>query len=260
MTFEDNVYTVVLSDGTELTLTVGEAGVGNVPLITVDDDGFWMVDYRDGKGAVYLTDNGRKFCSTGKDAVTPVFSVDPEGYWMIDYGDGPVHVLDSKGGKVLATSSEETLDPLFEEVVYDKAAGTLTVTLRADGRKISLPVVPDFLLALSNADGLQLFDYGQTKVFPVRSKGVGDAIVQTPLGWSAVLEEGSFSVTAPIQTRSTPVADSDTDVVIVAQSASGRYISVSKVRVSLSDAEIDLDPRATVTPTGFRPPQPSGFS
>ena len=185
VTFEDNVYTVVLSDGTELTLTVGEAGVGNVPLITVDDDGFWMVDYRDGKGAVYLTDNGRKFCSTGKDAVTPVFSVDPEGYWMIDYGDGPVHVLDSKGGKVLATSSEETLDPLFEEVVYDKAAGTLTVTLRADGRKISLPVVPDFLLALSNADGLQLFDYGQTKVFPVRSKGVGDAIVQTPLGWSA---------------------------------------------------------------------------
>ena len=84
VTFEDNVYTVVLSDGTELTLTVGEAGVGNIPLITVDDDGFWMVDYRDGKGAVYLTDNGRKFCSTGKDAVTPVFSVDPEGYWMMD--------------------------------------------------------------------------------------------------------------------------------------------------------------------------------
>lgn len=39
VTFEDNVYTVVLSDGTELTLTVGEAGVGNIPLITVDDDG-----------------------------------------------------------------------------------------------------------------------------------------------------------------------------------------------------------------------------
>lgn len=88
---------------------------------------------------------------------------------------------------------------------------------------------------------------------------MGDAVVQTPLGWSAVLEEGSFSVTAPIRTRSTPIADSDTDVVIVAQSASGRYISVSKVRVSLSDAEIDLDPRAAVTPDGVPTATTLGF-
>lgn len=48
-------------------------------------------------------------------------------------------------------------------------------------------------------------------------------------------------------------------MVIVAQSASGRYISVSKVRVSLSDAEIDLDPRATVTPTGVPTATTLGF-
>ena len=158
VTFEENVYKVTLSDGKELTLTTGEAGVGSTPLITVDDDGFWMIDYRDGSGPVYLTDgSGGKLCQTGEDAGIPVFSIDGDGYWMMDYGDGPVSLLDPEGNKVLASTAEEAIDPLFEDVEYDKAAGTLIVTLRADGRRITLPVVPDFLLAVSNADGLQLF-------------------------------------------------------------------------------------------------------
>ena len=245
VTFEENVYKVTLSDGKELTLTTGEAGVGSTPLITVDDDGFWMIDYRDGSGPVYLTDgSGGKLCQTGEDAGIPVFSIDGDGYWMMDYGDGPVSLLDPEGNKVLASTAEEAIDPLFEDVEYDKAAGTLIVTLRADGRRITLPVVPDFLLAVSNADGLQLFDYGQTRVYPVRSNGLGNVMISRPSGWSAVLEDASLSITAPLQTRSTPVADSDTDVTILASSADGNHVTVSKVKVSLSDAEIDVNPRA----------------
>ena len=247
VTFEDNVYTILLSDGKTLTLTVGEAGVGNVPLVTVDEEGYWMIDYQDGSGPVYLTGEEGKIPSAGKDAVTPVFGIDAEGYWTLDYGNGPKPVEDASGNKIPATSSDEVIDPVFEEVAYDKASGMLTVTLRADGRVIELPVVPDFLFAVKNAEGLQLFDYGETKVFPVESTGIRDAVIQTPSGWSAVLEEAAFSITAPAQTRSIPIADSDTDVVIVAQSSKGKYISVSKVRVSLSDAEIDIDPKVTVT-------------
>ena len=246
VTFEDNVYTILLSDGQTLTLTVGEAGVGNVPLVTVDEEGYWMIDYQDGAGPVYLTGEKEKIPSAGKDAVTPVFGIDAEGYWTLDYGNGPKPVEDASGNKVPATSSDEVIDPVFEEVVYDKASGMLTVTLRADGRVIELPVVPDFLFAVKNAEGLQLFDYGETKVFPVESTGIRDAVIQTPSGWSAVLEEAAFSITAPAKTRSIPIADSDTDVVIVAQSSKGKYISVSKVRVSLSDAEIDIEPKVTV--------------
>ena len=246
VTFEDNVYTILLSDGKTLTLTVGEAGVGNVPLVTVDEEGYWMIDYQDGSGPVYLTGEEGKIPSAGKDAVTPVFGIDAEGYWTLDYGNGPKPVEDASGNKIPATSSDEVIDPVFEEVAYDKASGMLTVTLRADGRVIELPVVPDFLFAVKNAEGLQLFDYGETKVFPVESTGIRDAVIQTPSGWSAVLEESAFSITAPAQTRSIPIADSDTDVVIVAQSSKGKYISVSKVRVSLSDAEIDIEPKVTV--------------
>ena len=251
VSFEDDVYTVILSDGKELTLTTGEAGVGSTPLVTVDDDGFWMVDFQDGNGPVYLEDgSGGRWCSTGDDAVVPVFSIDADGYWMLDYGDGPVHLHGPDGNKVPATSTDEVIDPIFENVEYDAAAGTLTVTLRADGRQLSLPVVPDFLLALSNAEGLQIFDYGQTKVYPVKSNGLGNVIISTPQGWSAVLEDASFSITAPLQTRSTPIADSDTDVIIVASSATGHYMTVSKVLVSLSDAEIDISPRASVALSG----------
>ena len=246
VTFEDNVYTILLSNGKTLTLTVGEAGVGSIPLVTVDEEGYWMVDYQDGVGPVYLTGEQGKIPSAGKDAVTPVFGIDAEGYWTLDYGNGPKTVEDASGNKIAATSSDEVIDPVFEEVVYDKASGMLTVTLRADGRVIELPVVPDFLFAVKNAEGLQLFDYGETKVFPVESTGIRNAVIQTPSGWSAVLEEAAFSITAPVQTRSIPIADSDTDVVIVAQSSKGKYISVSKVRVSLSDAEIDIEPKVTV--------------
>ena len=247
VTFEDNVYTILLSNGKTLTLTVGEAGAGSIPLVTVDEEGYWMVDYQDGAGPVYLTGEQGKIPSAGKDAVTPVFGTDAEGYWTLDYGNGPKPVEDASGNKIAATSSDEVIDPVFEEVVYDKASGMLTVTLRADGRVIELPVVPDFLFAVKNAEGLQLFDYGETKVFPVESTGIRNVVIQTPSGWSAVLEEAAFSITAPAQTRSIPIADSDTDVVIVAQSSKGKYISVSKVRVSLSDAEIDIDPKVTVT-------------
>ena len=193
VTFEDNVYTILLSDGQTLTLTVGEAGVGNVPLVTVDEEGYWMIDYQDGAGPVYLTGENGKIPSAGKDAVTPVFGIDAEGYWTLDYGNGPKPVEDASGNKIPATSSDEVIDPVFEEVAYDKASGMLTVTLRADGRVIELPVVPDFLFAVKNAEGLQLFDYGETKVFPVESTGIRDAVIQTPSGWSAVLEESAFS-------------------------------------------------------------------
>ena len=45
----NNVWTIVLSNGETLTLTQGSIGVGNSPVMSVDADGYWMVDY-DGDG------------------------------------------------------------------------------------------------------------------------------------------------------------------------------------------------------------------
>lgn len=230
----ENGYEITLSNGEKLSVTAGSEGIGKTPLVTVSDDGYWMVDYQDGAGPVPLTSGGEKVKAVGQDGKTPVFSVDSEGYWAFDYGSGPSALVDGEGNRVKA-SEVESFDPLFSDVSYDAAAGLLTVTLRADGKKLSLPVVPDFMLAISEADGEQYFRYSQTRVYPVETKGIGTVAIQAPEGWTAVLESTSLSVTAPAVSTKAVSADTDKDIVILATSSSGKYATFSKVRVSISD-------------------------
>ena len=230
----ENGYEITLSNGEKLSVTAGSEGIGKTPLVTVSDDGYWMVDYQDGAGPVPLTSGGEKVKAVGQDGKTPVFSVDSEGYWAFDYGSGPSALVDGEGNRVKA-SEVESFDPLFSDVSYDAAAGLLTVTLRADGKKLSLPVVPDFMLAISEADGEQYFRYSQTRIYPVETKGIGTVAIQAPEGWTAVLESTSLSVTAPAVSTKALSADTDKDIVILATSSSEKYATFSKVRVSISD-------------------------
>ena len=67
-TQKDGVWTLVLSNGETLTLTQGSIGVGNAPVMSVDKEGYWMVDY--GKGAEYVLMNGNKVKAVGTDGIT----------------------------------------------------------------------------------------------------------------------------------------------------------------------------------------------
>ena len=57
-TVKDGVWTIVLSNGETLTLTQGSVGVGNAPIMSVDAEGYWMVDY--GNGATHILIDGNK--------------------------------------------------------------------------------------------------------------------------------------------------------------------------------------------------------
>ena len=92
----ENGYEITLSNGEKLSVTAGSEGIGKTPLVTVSDDGYWMVDYQDGAGPVPLTSGGEKVKAVGQDGKTPVFSVDSEGYWAFDYGSGPSALVDCK--------------------------------------------------------------------------------------------------------------------------------------------------------------------
>ena len=39
---KDGVYTIVLSNGDEITLTQGAVGVGTTPVVSIDKDGYWL--------------------------------------------------------------------------------------------------------------------------------------------------------------------------------------------------------------------------
>ena len=260
VTEKDGVYTIVLSNGKTLTINQGSVGVGNVPVMSIDSEGYWMVDYQDGKGAVYVLYGGNKVKATGEDGQTPKFGVDANGYWTVSYdgGDNYEQVKNSAGKPVSAIPSGDISDPYFNSVNYNETTGIFTLELK-NGTALTIPVVADFLCSISGADAVQTFLYAETKNFPVEMKGVAQTILTCPSGWDAGLTGTILSVTAP-KTPGTKaaLADTRTDVSILALSGSG-YAAVAKVKVQLSDIPIPVNPTAAIV-VGTATPSSISFS
>ena len=245
-TNNNGVWTLVLTNGETLTLTQGSIGVGNAPVMSVNKDGYWMVDY--GTGATYILIDGNKVKAIGTDGKTPVFGVDANGFWTVSYDDGKTYtqVKGADGNPVSALPQGDAKDPYFEDVKL--VDGNLVITLRS-GEKITVPVLTDFLCAIEN-EGLQLFAPGEIKPFNVAVKGVKSTMITAPAGWVASLSEAVegkavLTVTAPKGTKST-VADSGADVTILAFSEQN-YAAISKIQVQLTDAPVVFNPVANVT-------------
>ena len=240
---KDGVYTITLGDGRTLTLTQGSIGVANAPVVSIDKDGYWMVDY--GKGAEYILVGGQKVKAVGADGITPVFGVDAEGYWTVSYDGGKTFekVNGADGNPVKAIPESGIQDKWFNDVKVED--GKLVVVTK-DDKTYSLPIVADFICSISNTEDIVLFNAGETKDFTVTMQGVASALVTAPNGWSASLSETTLSVTAPAASTKAVSADSKTDVCILAVSTTG-FSSISKVKVQLSDAPVVVNPAATVT-------------
>lgn len=240
------VYTIVLSNGEKLTLNQGSVGVANPPIMSVDAEGYWMVDYQDGKGKSYIMNGSEKVKALGKDGNTPMFGVDAEGHWTVSYDGGTVYskVKGVDGNPVSALPSGEIQNPYFKEVSYNKDTGVFSLVLK-DGTSLSVPVVSSFLCSIQGAEGVKTFAYLQTKTFNVVMTGVLRTLVLAPDGWVASLNGNVLSVTAPAKTKAV-LADSREDVSIIAFSASG-HTAVAKLKVAVSDSPIEDNPVATLS-------------
>jgi len=226
------VYTITLSNGQVLTLTQGSVGIGKAPIMSVDKNGYWMVDYQDGKGSVYLLYEGNKVVAVGHDGITPVFSVSADGYWTVSYDEGKTfkEVKDVNGNFVKAVAEGSGEDSYFAGVSYTDEA--LTLTLK-NGEQYVAPVVGGFLFKINSGEGDQVFKYGEKKTFGIEKKGISDAVVICPTGWKAWFSDLILTVQAPDkpaeETKAT-IADSRKDVSVIAYSQAG-HIAVSKVKV-----------------------------
>ena len=242
-TEQDGVWTLVLSNGETIELTSGSIGVGNAPVMSVDNDGYWMADY--GSGSEYILKNGEKVKAVGTDGITPLFGVDENGFWTVSYDNGVtyVQVVNTEGQPVSALPSEDREDPYFADVRLE--SGKFIVTLRS-GEVINVPVVPDFLCSIVS-EGAQIFNYGETKAYNVTMEGVGSTMLTAPSGWSATLSESILKVTAPAAAVKSTLADSRSDVCILAFSAQGNHAAIAKVQVQLTDVPVVITPVASVT-------------
>lgn len=244
-TQKDGVWTIVLSNGETLTLTQGSIGVGNAPVMSVDKDGYWMVNY--GNGAEYLMFGDKKVMAVGTDGITPKFGVDASGFWTVSYDGGKTfqQVKGADGNPVSALPTGDVKDPYFSDIKLEN--DILTITMR-DGEVITVPVISDFLCAIE-AEGLQLFGDGETKPYNVSIKGVKSTMITVPTGWKAVLSDpvdgkATLTVTAPVTVKST-LADSGADVCILAFSEQN-FAAITKIQVQLSDAPVVVTPIANV--------------
>lgn len=240
------VWTITLSDGRKITLTAGSIGVGNAPVMSIDAEGYWMVDYGTGKN--YVMNGSSKVKATGNDGVTPVFGVNAAGNWTVSYDGGTtsteVKGADGKAVSALPGGAGSVTDPYFKDVKYE--SGVFTLTLK-DGTELNVPVVPDFLCAITGAETEQVFSLSETKNFPVTMKGVASTVVSSPEGWNAVLSESVLSVTAPATLTRATLADTRSDVTIMAFSGTG-YAVLAKIRVRLDGSAVTVNPVAALTP------------
>ncbi len=242
-TAADGTYTLTLSDNSTIVLKQGSEGAAVMPEIAVNNDGNWTVN-----GEV-LKVNDQPVPATGANGATPIFGVDAEGYWTVKYaaGETPARILDAAGNPVKATTdgsvSTEAQDSFFSDVKVE--GDKVVVTLKADGKSYSLPVIPDFVCSIEAPAQPIVFDAGATKSFNVTQKNVAAATLFCPAGWNASLSDNLLTVTAPAAVKSVS-ADTRQDVGILAISNNG-FAAIAKIMVQLSDTPIVVVPTAALS-------------
>lgn len=238
----DGTYTITLSNGEVITLHQGSAAKAVIPVIGIDAENYWVVDYKDGKGFVRIEVDGQPVKAAAADGVTPKFRIDADSCWEVSYDGGKSWepVLDTNGNRVSAVGTGTVTDKFFADV---KVEGDKLHIELLTGESIDVPIVPDFYCRIVAPAGVQNFSSKETKRFEVEIKGVENVLISAPAGWSAQLtdmvsDKATLIVTAPETTRA--LADNSKDVTILAMA--GYYACIAKIQVETEGGVVIVPP------------------
>ncbi len=241
----DEGYRIELSDGTTLSVLIGEKIQALVPLIGIDAEGYWTVSLDKGAHTVRIEVGGKPISAwpttggqpqQGAAGVTPRLRVDADGNWQVSIDGGTTYTaLLQNGLPVNALGDKVTVSysSVFKTVTYNATTKLLSIEL-ISGEKISLPVYDEFGLTLT-ASSNEIFLLGEIRAFEVEQRAVAEAAVRVPEGWTAQLAEKTLTVTAP---KSAKAASETAEISIVVTSSKG-YIRVAKLNCTLRNEAID---------------------
>lgn len=241
----ENGFTITMSDSEVYTIENGKTG--DTPVITIDEDGYWMAQYGDNEPQYITVDgtaDGEKILAT---ATAPLFRVSAKGYWEVSTDGGEIYSTvyledGTTPAQAIGQPGEpgEQGDSFFKDVSYNEEDGILSLTL-ADGKTYSFTVTSDFACEIEGVTyaEAEIFQPGVSRDFDVIYKGIDDVYLIVPQGWSATLEgETSPAVltVTPPAAKTKISADSQSDVVVHA--VSGDRSIFAKMKVELFDGAI----------------------
>lgn len=234
VTVNEGQYVITLSDGSVLTLTIGAPGTVQTPSISVDENGYWVVNG---------VSTGVK--AKGEDGANgdgyPEFRVN-EGKWQVRFGEG--EWTNVTGGDLGTTTSLG--DQFFESAKVE--GNRFIVVFTNDMGIYELPIVPQLLCKIDKmgqgADGYFEIQPGECKIFKVKIEGEGEPLSPLyPAGWRAELEkledidENGYNyqlvVYAPTQTSTFSRVTADNTSEISIRAYKGLFWAVDKIKVRL---------------------------
>jgi len=119
--------------------------VGTTPLLSIDDKGYWIVSY----------DNGKTYSNVLNEDGNPVSALGPKG----DKGDKGEDGIDGTNG-----SNGTSGDSFFKNV--EQTADEVILTL-ANGTVISIPKVKEFAISISKTQNISLGSEGVTLTYTI---------------------------------------------------------------------------------------------
>lgn len=231
VTENNGQYVITLSDGSVMTLTIGQPGTIVQPEISVDNNGYWVVNGNP-TGVKAVGEDGKN----GEGY--PEFRVE-NGKWQVRFGES--EWSDVPGDYDLGT---ESLGDQFFESASLSDDGTVFTIKGVDGKEYSLPVAAGLECKIKGSDnGTPVpFVNGEMQTFGVKISSGKPLAPIYPAGWRAELTkkeaadaEGynyTLTVYAPVIIgRATVVADNTSEIVVRVNQ--GTLWAVDKLQVEL---------------------------
>lgn len=230
VTENNGQYVITLSDGSVMTLIIGQPGTIVQPEISVDNNGYWVVNGNP-TGVKAVGEDGKN----GEGY--PEFRVE-EGKWQVRFGESGWS--DVPGGDLGTGTS---LGDQFFESASLSEDGTVFTIKGVDGKEYSLPVAAGLECKIEGSDNDTPVPFvnGEMKEFRVKISEGNPLAPIYPAGWRAELTKKeaadangynyTLTVYAPVIGRATVVADNTNEIVVRVNK--GTLWAVDKLQVEL---------------------------
>jgi len=226
VTENNGQYVITLSDGSVMTLTIGQPGTIVQPEISVDNNGYWVVNGNP-TGVKAVGEDGKN----GEGY--PEFRVE-EGKWRVRFGESGWS--DVPGGDLGTGTS---LGDQFFESASLSDDGTVFTIVGTKGQVYTFPVVASLVCEIKNDDAVATFEYDSVREFDVKISGGEPLAPIYPAGWRAELtkkeavgtDEYNYTLIVYAPVGSKAMADNTSEIVVRVNQ--GTLWAVDKLQVEL---------------------------